>query len=494
MKPRLSARKIAVLAAGIAAAAIAVPLSVGSSHREAPNIMLDPTADNTDVYAYTANDAPGALTIVSNWIPGQVPANGPNFFRFDDRARYYVNIDNKGDGKPNVGYLFRFKTTLNNPSSFLYAGPGTSNFGDPGLNVEQRYRVIRQELNKNGKVKERKTLAKNVPVAPSNVGPKTFPTYQNFVNASTKTLADGTKVFVGQRDDPFFVDLGATFDAINLRSGTGNVGGGKDDLSGYSISSIVLQIPEEKVTKNGQPVAGESASNAVVGVWSSTERRKLEVTNRDFDASTKSKIGKRGENGSKARNPWVQVSRLGNPLINEAVIPLGKKDKFNRTTPDNDAANFGEFALEPELAAVLNALFNVGAPETGRTDIVQALFQGLPGLNEHSGKNAGTPVDTIKVNLGTAPATTPSRFGVIGGDTAGFPNGRRLGDDVVDIVLQVVAGILVDNPVPLGDGVDVNDKPFLGTFPYLANPTSGFDSAPSTRIEPAHAPVPAGGP
>ena len=388
MKSRVSARKIAVLTAGIAAAAIAVPLSVGSSHREAPNIALDPTADNTDVYAFTAADAPDALTIVSNWIPGQVPANGPNFFRFDDRARYYVNIDNKGDGKPNARYQFRFKTSLNNPDSFLYAGPGTAGFGDPGLNVEQRYRVTHQSLNKNGKVTDSKTLAKNLPVAPSNIGPKTFPSYENFVGAATKTLSDGSRVFVGQREDPFFVDLGAVFDAINLRSGTGNVGGGKDDLSGYSVSSIVLQIPEEKVTKNGKPVSGEGAKNAVVGVWSSTERRKLEVTKSDFDSGAKGKIGKRGKNGSKASNPWVQVSRLGNPLINELVIPLGMKDKFNRTTPDNDAANFGEFATNPELAAILNALFGVGAPETDRADVVQALLQGLPGLNEHSGKNA----------------------------------------------------------------------------------------------------------
>ena len=148
----MSARKAAVLVAAVAAAAIAVPLSVGSSHREAPNNARDPTADNTDVYASTAPDAPDALTIVSNWIPGQVPANGPNFFRFDDRARYYVNIDSKGDGKPNSRYLFRFKTSLSNPNSFLYAGPGTSNFGDPGLNVDQRYRVTHQSVNRSGKV------------------------------------------------------------------------------------------------------------------------------------------------------------------------------------------------------------------------------------------------------------------------------------------------------------------------------------------------------
>ena len=237
-------KRLGVVAAAVAAAAIAVPLGFGSSHREAPNIALDPAADNTDVYAFTANDAPNALTIASDWIPGQVPANGPNFFRFDDRARYYVNIDNTGDGVADIRYLFKFKTNVRNPNSFLYAGPGTQDFNDPGLNVIQRYDLIRETL-KHGKVKHSKTVAHKLPVAPPNIGPKTFPNYQNFVDQSIKTLGDGTKVFVGERDDPFFVDLGATFDAINVREGTGNQGEGKDDLSGYSTSATVLQIPRE---------------------------------------------------------------------------------------------------------------------------------------------------------------------------------------------------------------------------------------------------------
>ena len=476
-KPRLSARKLSVLAAAVAAFAIAVPLGIGSSHREAPRIMLDPSADNTDVYAFTAPDAPGAITIAADWIPGQNPANGPNFFRFDDRAHYYINVDNDGDGVADVKYLFTFDTKVRNKNSFLYAGPGTQDFDDPGLNVLQTYDVVREEY-RNGKLKRSKKVANDLPAAPPNIGPKTFPNYQNFVDGAINSLSDGSKVFVGQRDDPFYVDLGATFDALNVRMGTGNQGGGKDDFSGMSTSAIVLQIPEEKVTKNGQPVAGADSSNAVVGVWSTTERRRLEVT---------------GKSKRHHGNDWVQVSRLGNPLVNEVVIPLGKKDQFNRTTPDEDAQRYGKFVLNPELARILNALFNVGAPETDRTDIVQALLQGIPMLNQHSGKNAGTPVDTLKLNLGVPPTDNPDRFGVIGGDNAGFPNGRRLEDDVVDIELQVIAGYLVGNKVPLGDGVDKNDKPFLSSFPYLAAPDSGFDSDPSNRIEPPHAPVPPGG-
>jgi hypothetical protein len=479
-KPRLSGRGWSlIVAAALAASAIAVPVVIGSSHREAPNIMLDPAADNTDVYAFTAPDAQGALTIVSNWIPGQVPANGPNFFRFDDRARYYNHVDNNGDGKPDISYRFTFDTEVRNPNSFLYAGPGTQDFNDPKLNVIQRYDLVREEYNAKGKLTSKKRIVSGAPVAPSNIGPKTFPNYANFVAQATRTAKDGTKLFVGSRDDPFFVDLGATFDAINVRMGTGNEGGGRDDLSGYATSSTVMQIPEELVTRDGNPVASPDAKNAVVGVWSTTERRKVQVT----DAR-----GKR-----QAKGKWVQVSRLGNPLVNEVIIPLGQKDRFNRTTPDRDAELYGEFVTQPELAAVLNALFGVNAPETDRADIVQAVLQGIPGLNEHQGKYAGTPVDTLKLNLGIPPSAHPDRFGVIGGDLAGYPNGRRLADDVVDIDLQVVAGILVDNPVPLGDGVDEDSKGFLDQFPYVNTPDSGFDSNPGQFVQPAHPPVPPGG-
>ena len=473
-------KRLTALAA-IAAIGVAAALSIGSSHRESPNLMLDPAADNTDTYAWTAADAPGALTVAANWIPNQNPANGPNFFRFDDRARYYIHLDDTGDGRPDISYRYKFKTTIRNRNSFLYALPGAAGFNDPKLNVVQRYSIVRETHRYRGRRKvhsiRSRTIARNLPVAPPNIGPKTFPNYQAFVNAATRTLGDGTKVFVGQRDDPFFVDLGATFDAINVRKGTGNEGEGKDDFAGMNISAVVMQIPERLVTKNRSAVSGPNASNAVVGVWSTTKRRRLQVTNRD----------RRG------RGRFVQVSRLGNPLVNEVVIPLGQKDRFNRTTPNRDAQLYGKYVVKPELAAVLNALFKVNAPENNRTDIVQALLQGLPGLNQHKGISGPPAVDTIKLNLGTPPAGTEDRFGVIGGDTAGFPNGRRLGDDVVDIELQVVAGFLKNNMVPLGDGVDQNDKPFLSAFPYLAPPTSGFDSDPSNRIEPGHPPTPAGG-
>src|SRR5688572_10991263 len=292
--------------AAVAAVAMAVALSAGSSHREAPLSSLDPTADDTDVYAFTAKDAPGALTVVSNWIPFEDPAGGPNFYRFDDRARYYVNVDNTGDGVYDVRYRFTFKTRIGNRETFLYALPGVTSISDPKLNVKQTYKVERLTYRR-GKLRSTRTLANGLPVGPNNVGPKTFPNYNAVADQAIRTLPSGGKVFAGQREDPFFVDLGATFDGINLRNATGNAGGGKDDLAGYGVHSIVLQVPEAQVTRD--------SDNLIVGVWASTERRRVQVTNRDADN----------------RSKWVQVSRLGNPLINEVVIPLGQKDKFNRT-------------------------------------------------------------------------------------------------------------------------------------------------------------------
>ena len=462
-------------AAAVLAVAVAVPLATGSSHREAPNIMLDPTADNTDTYAFTARDAPDKLTMVANWIPFEDPAGGPNFYRFDDRARYYTNIDNDGDGVFDIRYLFVFETEVRNRNSFLYAAPQVTSFDDPDLNVRQTYDLIRERYRK-GKLVSAKTLARDLPVAPSNVGPKTMPNYTALAEEAVVELRDGTKVFAGQRDDPFFADLGAIFDAINLRVGTGNEGGGKDDLAGYAVHATVLQVPDRALAKKRKRVKSAHTDNAVVGVWSSTERRRLEVTNADFDQDGAGEPGRR----------FVQVSRLGNPLVNEVVIPLGRKDEFNRTQPSEDAERFGEFVLNPELARLLNALFpGLNVPETNRTDIVAALLQGIEGLN----RQTGMPVDTIKINLGTPPTDTPNRFGVLANDLAGFPNGRRLEDDVVDIELRVVGGFLLGNQLPLGDGVDRNDKEFLAEFPYLAEPDSGFDST-IKRFEPRHAPTP----
>jgi len=467
---RTSRRLAAAVTGVLAAGAVAATIGVGSSHREAPMTALDPTADDTDVYAFTAPDATGALTVVANWIPFEDPAGGPNFYRFDDRARYYINVDNTGDGRYDVRYRFKFKTRVENPNSFLYALPGVRSIADPKLNVKQHYSVTR-ETYKRGKLRSSRMIARGLPVAPNNVGPKTIPDYDAVAAQAIRNLPGGGKVFAGQRDDPFFVDLGGTFDAINFRKGTGNVGGGRDDLAGYNVHSIVLQVPEAHVTRNGRAVAGQGAGNAVVGVWASTDRPSLHVTRK-----------------GKARRHWVQVSRLGNPLVNEVVIPLGQKDRFNATQPADDLENFGRYVLEPELAKVINVLFpGLNVPERDRTDIVQALLTGIPGLTQIA--DGAPPTDTLKVNLGVPPAATPNPYGVLAGDPAGFPNGRRLADDVVDAELRVVGGQLKGNKLPLGDGVDQNDKPFLAAFPYVAAPHGGFQGG-AERTEPEHAPIP----
>jgi hypothetical protein len=466
--------------AALAAGTLAVTLAPGSSHREAPKILADPTADNTDVYAFTAADAPGSLTVVANWIPMEEPAGGPYFGKLDPAARYYVKIDNTGDGRPDVAYRWQFQQRFRNPDSFLDAAPVVDSVNDPDLNFVQSYDLYRETYSRKGRKRSRR-IANDVPVAPANTGPKTIPDYDRVAAQAIRPVRGGGKTFVGPADDPFFLDLNTIFDGINIDKpgrpgiGLGNQGGGKDDVSGYNTHAFVLQVPEAQVTRDGRAVSGMGAGNAVVGVWATTERRRIEVRRR-----------------GRARARWAQVSRLGNPLINEVVIPIGQKDKFNRTSPANDAKNFGASVVNPEVARLLNALFGLGVKETERTDIVQALLTGVPGLTQIGSKPAAA--DTLKLNLGVAPAAQPNRFGVLAGDVAGFPNGRRLTDDVTDIELRVIAGALLKpeeggKQIPLGDGVDQNDKPFRSAFPYVAPPTDGFTGL-TKRTEPAHAPVP----
>jgi Domain of unknown function (DUF4331) len=484
-------RKLLIALAALAAVAVASALSFGSSHREAPRILKDPTADNTDVWAFTAPDAKDSLTVVANWIPLADPAGGPNFYPLDENARYYVKIDNTGDGYEDVAYRWKFKTRYNNPDSFLYAAPQVTSVNDKDLNLVQTYDLYKETYNKHRRLVSVKRIAHNAPVVPDNVGPKTIPNFAQVEAGGVTHLKGGGKTIVTPADDAFFVDLGAIFDGINIDKpgrpniGTGNQGGGKDDVAGYNTKSFVLQVPEREVTRNGKSVSAMDSKNAVVGVWSTTERKRDSV----LGSSASRKHGKHSHG---RHDGWVQVSRLGNPLINEVIIPIGKKDKFNATSPADDAKNFGKFALNPEPARIANALFGLGIKESNRTDIVQALLTGVPGLTQ-IGKNPAA-ADTLKLNLGVSPSANPNRFGVLAGDTAGFPNGRRLTDDVVDIELRVIAGALLmpnqgGKQIPLGDGVDRNDKPLRAQFPYVALANDGFNSQ-LKRTEPQHAPVP----
>ncbi|MBD0283430.1 MAG: DUF4331 domain-containing protein [Thermoleophilaceae bacterium] len=393
-------KKLAFLAA-LLAAAVAVPLSIGSSHREAPRILKDPTADNTDVWAFTAPDAPRSLTVVANWVPFADPAGGPNFYPLDENARYYVKIDNTGDGYEDVAYRWRFKTRFRNPDSFLYARPTVDSVNDPDVNLVQTYDLYRETYDKHRRLVSVKRIARKAPVVPDNVGPKTVPNFAHVERGGITPLRGGGKAIVAPADDAFFADLGVIFDAVNIdrpgrpNIGLGNQGGGKDDVAGYNTKSFVLQVPESEVTRDGKPVADMKSGNAVVGVWATTERKRM-------SALRPSGKGKRSD----GRDGWVQVSRLGNPLINEVIVPIGKKDKFNATSPADDARNFGRFALNPEPARILNALFGLGIRETNRTDIVQALLTGVPGLTQIGRDPA--PADTLKINLGVPPASNPN--------------------------------------------------------------------------------------
>ena len=400
--------------------------SNASSHREAPLISEDPTADNTDVYAFRSPDKPSTMTIVSNWIPGEDPAAGPNYYTFSQTARYNIFVDRNGDGKPDLTYTFTFKT----PTGPYFLG-----------NTVQSWTATL-----NGKP----FATGKTPM--DNIGPRqqAFFKIKNYEAAAEATIVhqNGVSIFAGQRDDPFFADVGAIFDLVAFRKPgtTGNMGGGKDFLSGYNVHSIALQIPISQV---------DNATHTI-GVWSSTDRQDVVV------------------NGVLHKG-WTQVSRLGEPLINEVIIPTGLKDLWNRTAPSQDA-QFEKYYTSPILASVMNLLYKVGAPTTKRTDLVEILGTGIPKLT-YTGK---TFADELRINLSIPPSAHPNRMGVLGGDNAGFPNGRRLGDDVIDIEEQAVAGFLVGHKVALGDGVNGNDVPFLTHFPYVVTPHSGYTNSKAT--------------
>jgi len=495
-------RKLVLLAAALlsslAAVVVAVNISSGSSHREAPLTSADPLADDTDVWAFTPKGAPGQIAIAANWVPFEDPAGGPNFYRFDDRARYYINVDNTGDGNYDIRYRFDFRNKFND-KNYLHSLTPVTSLDSPQLFQKESYEIVRETYNSRGRRTASRSLGKNYRVAPSNVGAKTMPDYESLWPQAIRSLRGGGKVFAGQRDDAFFIPLDRVFDSVNLAgAGTGNEGGGIDTIAGYGVQTIVLQLPESAVTRDRKPVSGPTASNATVGVWASVERQRVQVTNRSSQRSTRSATINSRTRNSPRETDWVQVSRLANPLVNELFIPVTKKDQYNRQQPSGDGKSFGKFATNPFLAGAFNQLLMLGIKETGRTDIVQAFFTGVPGLNQIRKNPAAA--DTLKLNMGIPPTENENRFGVIGGDTAGFPNGRRLGDDVVDIELRVLGGYLVapdqgGKKLPLGDGVDRNDQGFLPTFPYIPSLKNEIGGSPTEdRQEPTHAPTPADAP
>ncbi|WP_316739878.1 DUF4331 domain-containing protein [Streptomyces sp. MK7] len=424
----------ALAAGGLAAAGVATlepGAASASSHREAPLISGTPQYDNTDVYAFVSPDKPDTTTIVANWIPFEEPAGGPNFYTFADDAQYDIHIDSNGDAQGELLFRYTFRTHRKNGNTFLYnTGPVTS-LDDPDLNITQTYDIDLIRL-KNQHVVSRTKLADDVPVAPSNVGKASMPDYAKLRSQAVHRTAGGAQTFAGQADDPFFLDL-RVFDLLY----GGNLSEvGNDTLKGYNVNTIALQVPNDLIR--------ESAQQPVVGIWSTTQRRN-------------------------ARGYYTQVSRLGNPLVNEVVNPQKDKDRFNASSPWNDA-QFLKNVTNPELPKLIEAIYKIKAPAEPRNDLVDVFLKGVKGLNQPPNVR---PAEELRLNTSIKPSMHPKRLGVLDGDNAGFPNGRRLTDDVIDASLQVVEGELVGAKNDLGDAVDENDKKFEKSFPYVAEPTSG---------------------
>jgi Domain of unknown function (DUF4331) len=457
--------------------------SQASSHREAPLISQDPAADNTDLYAFVSPDRPDTVTLVANYVPLEQPAGGPNFGSFGDDVRYELKVDNTGDGAEDITYRFRFNTATRNPNTFLYNTGPIESLDDTDWNRPQTYSVTR--------IKDSGTtgLGTGLMTPPVHIGPRSTPHYEDLAVAAVHRIGKGIKVFAGQRDDPFFVDLGSIFDLAGLRPLNElhaiplPADDGVDGVSGYNTHSIVIQVPIRQLTRNHSLPTEADDPNAVLGFYASAERRRVRILE--------------GDGTPKQSDGWVQVSRLGEPLINEAVIPLGQKDRWNASEPEDDAQFVGRY-LSPEVTQLENALYPVldDAPEHDRGDLAAVLLTGVPGLNF----TGTTKADLLRLNVAIPPAAAPSRLGVLDGDFAGFPNGRRLADDVVDIELRAfacsygAAAAIVESfgfcdgnahrtPNDLiTDGVDENERSFSPQFPYLATPFSGYEAVPPTPM------------
>lgn len=468
-----------------------VPSAFASSHAEAPMISMDRYADNTDVYAFRSSESgrSGFVTLIANFIPLQEPSGGPQFYRFDDSVLYEINIDNTGDGAPDVIYQFEFQTQIVNSDTVLghtavNENAVISSLTDPDYNMPQTYTVRRADSStgRMGRV-----IASGLRTPPNNVGPRVTPDYeQNLGQRAVYPLSGGGKVFAGQRDESFFVDLGGVFDAFNLRSLGAT--GGVCTLKHYNISTIAVEVPIQDLTRSGTVPTSPTDPNAVVGVWSTANREKVRVLPRGF-------LDPRNTIARSAVVRQEQVSRLGSPLVNEVVIPLGQKDIFNSVSPFNDFI-FAPAILDPELPKLIKTALaafsgiNINIPPPPRNDLVAIFATGIPANTVPGAPNFttflsnGVPHEMLRLNVAIAPVGIGSpgysRLGLLGGDIGGFPNGRRLGDDVVDIELRAVLGgtpftpqfnVAPNNAV--GDGVPANEQPYLTRFPYLAPPNQG---------------------
>ncbi len=458
-----------------------------SSHREAPEISQDPVADSTDLYAFVSPDQPDTVTLIANYIPLQQPAGGPNFYQFGDDVLYEINVDNDGDGLPDVIYHFEFHTRLRDTETFLYNTAPITALDSPSWNNRQFYSV-RRFMGGGGTGTE---LGTDLACPPCNIGPLSTPKYAQLAGMAVHDLGGGIKVFAGQRAEGFYVDLGAIFDLGDLRPfenlhaqyGMHVFSGpapGVNDTNRLNVHSIAIQVPITDLVRKG--ANGESDPRSVIGVWTTASRQAASV----FDAD----IGKQVSSG-----PFRQVSRLGNPLINEVIIALGDKDRWNTLPPAGDK-QFAHYYAQPELAALLPALYPGVFPNLAalvksgkaRADLEAILLTGIPsGIIPGFQNNTGSVLsDMLRLNTAIPPSSNPNILGLLGGDLAGFPNGRRVFDDIVTVELRAIAGLtfaLVDKSFTpdkaasqVTDGLTPSSvtAPFLSTFPYLGVPYSGF--------------------
>ncbi|QDO39150.1 DUF4331 domain-containing protein [Streptomyces sp. RLB3-17] len=424
----------ALAAGGLVAAGVAAldpGAASASSHREAPLISGTPQYDNTDLYAFVSPDKPDTTTVIANFIPFEEPAGGPNFYTFADDAQYDIHIDNNGDAQSELVYRYTFKTHRKNGDTFLYNTGPVKSLDDPNLNITQTYDIDLLRLH-NQKLVSKTKVADDIPVAPSNVGKASMPDYTKLRNQAVYKLAGDSTTFAGQADDPFVADL-RVFDLLY----GGNLSEvGRDTLKGYNVNTLALQVPNYMIQ--------ESSKQPIVGIWSTVQRKD-------------------------ARGYYTQVSRLGSPLVNEVVNPQKDKDKFNASSPWDDA-QFLKNVTNPELPKLIEAIYKIKAPAEPRNDLVDVFLKGVKGLNQPPNVR---PAEELRLNTSIKPSMHPKRLGVLDGDNAGFPNGRRLADDVIDASLRVVEGELLGQKTGLSDSVDKNDKGFEKSFPYVAEPTSG---------------------
>jgi Domain of unknown function (DUF4331) len=460
-----------------------------SSHREAPEISKDPVADNTDTYAFVSPDSPETVTIITNYLPAEVPAGGPTFFEFGDDVLYKIHVDNDGDGLANVTYEFSFESTITNPNTFLYNTGPISSLGDPNWNKRQFYSVTRIE-HKGNDDETVKVLGEGLACPPCNIGPRSIPKYSALEQAAVHSLAGGQTVFAGQRNDPFFVDIGSIFDLADLRPFQNlhliptTAAPGVDTLQTLNVHSIAIQVPIKSLTVDGSVPTDVMSAKSVLGVWGSASRRKMRI--RDEANDERSDAG-----------PWVQVSRLAGPLFNEVLIPMSLKDEWNARHPVEDG-DFLSHVQHPELAKLLPVLYpkvfpNLEALSAPREDLVAIFLTGLPagvvtGFQNNTGK---VLAEMLRLNVAVPPASSPNVLGVIGGDLAGYPNGRRIIDDVTTIALRAIAGItypLVQKkykPDAAASAITQGITPLSfrsqATFPYVAAPHDGYDFPSTTK-------------